>query len=101
MSWQKRPFKIRTLVFVKEQGVDPNLEYDIYENQCHHYLLSDRNIPIGTARWRETKDGIKLERFAILPKYRNKGAGQKLLKRVLEDICLPTKLFICILRINQ
>lgn len=85
----KKAFKIRTLVFVNEQGVDPDIEYDIFENQCQHYLVSDNNTPMGAARWRKTEKGIKLERFAILPHYRNKGVGDKLLKRVMKDI-LPT-----------
>jgi len=85
----KKAFKIRTLVFVKEQGVDPDIEYDIYENQCQHYLVTIDNIPVGAARWRKTTSGIKLERFAILPEYRKAGIGKKLLKRVMKDI-LPT-----------
>lgn len=82
----KKAFKIRTLVFVKEQNVDPKIEYDEYENQCEHYLVLVDDMPIGAARWRETENGIKLERFAILPEYRNKGIGDKLIKHVLNDV---------------
>jgi predicted GNAT family N-acyltransferase len=82
----KKAFKIRTLVFVKEQDVDPKLEYDEYENQCQHYLLSVDGLPAGAARWRETKEGIKLERFAILPEFRNKGIGNKFIQYVLDDV---------------
>jgi predicted GNAT family N-acyltransferase len=82
----KKAFKIRTLVFVKEQDVDPKIEYDEYENQCQHHLLSIDGIPAGAARWRETKEGIKLERFAILSEFRNKGLGDKFVKYVLDDV---------------
>lgn len=82
----KKAFKIRTLVFVKEQDVDPKIEYDEYENQCNHYLLYLDEEPVGAARWRETKDGIRLERFALLPEYRNRGIGEKLVKHVLKDV---------------
>lgn len=86
----KKAFKIRTLVFVKEQNVDPKIEYDEYENQCEHYLVMVDGQPAGAARWRETNKGIKLERFSVLPEYRNKKIGDKLVKRVLKDV-LPLK----------
>ncbi len=86
----KLAFKIRTLVFVKEQGVDPDIEYDIYENQCQHYLLMLDDKPVGAARWRITEKGIKLERFSILPEQRNKGLGDEFVKQVLDDV-LPLK----------
>ncbi len=86
----KKAFKIRTLVFVKEQNVDPKIEYDEFENQCQHFLLYLDGEAIGAARWRETEKGIKLERFAILPEYRNQRIGDRFLKHVLKDV-LPKK----------
>ena len=76
---------IRTKVFVEEQLVDPGLEYE-FEEQGNFYLLYFENIPIATARWRETKIGIKLERFAMLKEYRNQGLGGKLLNAVMDDV---------------
>ncbi len=76
---------IRTKVFVEEQHVDPGLEYE-HEEEGNFYLLYYHNIPIATARWRETSKGIKLERFAMLKEYRNKGLGGKLLKTVMDDV---------------
>ena len=43
-------------------------------------------MPLATARWRETGKGIKLERFATLKEYRNKGIGNKILDKVMEDV---------------
>jgi predicted GNAT family N-acyltransferase len=77
---------IRQHVFVEEQDVDPALEYDEYENDATHYLLYENQSPVATARWRETKRGIKLERFATLKSSRNKGLGAKLLDKVLDDL---------------
>lgn len=79
-------FAIRREVFVVEQFVDPVLEYDEYEDTAIHYLLFLDEVPVTTARWRETGKGIKLERFATLKEYRNKGIGNKILDRVMEDV---------------
>ena len=78
--------RIRQTVFVEEQNVDPTLEYDEFEKVATHYLLSVDHKPVATARWRETSKGIKLERFATLPEYRNKGLGALILQRVLDDV---------------
>ncbi len=76
---------IRRTVFVEEQGVDASLEYE-HEEESHHYLLYLGEKPVATARWRETKAGIKLERFAVLPPFRNRGIGEIILKEVLVDV---------------
>ena len=79
-------FQIRQDVFVDEQNVDPELEYDEFEDVSQHYLVFQNDIPVATARWRETEKGIKLERFALLKKYRKCGIGTKLLKTLMQDI---------------
>ncbi len=77
--------EIRKKVFVEEQGVDPALEYD-HEEEARHFLLFLGEKPIAAARWRETGKGIKLERFAVLPEFRNRGIGEIILRAVLEDV---------------
>ena len=81
----EQAFAIRRRVFVEEEGVDPGLEYD-HEEEAHHYLLFLAIKPLATARWRETEKGIKLERFAVLPEFRNRGLGGVILKEVLKDV---------------
>jgi len=83
----EKAFEIREAVFVVEQQVSPGEEYDEYENTSTHFLVSDADgNPCGTARWRKTDKGIKLERFAVLKKFRGTGVGSLLVKAVLEDI---------------
>ena len=82
----KIAFDIRRKVFVEEQAVDPELEYDDHEKEATHYLAFYKNAPCGTARWRKTETGVKLERFAVLPAYRNKGIGEILVHKVLDDV---------------
>jgi predicted GNAT family N-acyltransferase len=81
----RKAFAIRNAVFVEEQKVSREEEYDAHEDEAVHYLILHNNEAIGTARRRETPNGVKLERFAVLPAYRNKGAGSVLVHRVLSD----------------
>jgi predicted GNAT family N-acyltransferase len=81
---------LRHAVFVEEQGVDPALEYE-NEEESHHYLLLLAGKAVATARWRETEKGIKLERFAVLAAFRNRGLGEIILHEVLQDTGLTGK----------
>lgn len=83
-------FAIRRAVFVIEQNVDAREEYE-YEAESHHFLArtNDANgqpIPSGTARWRRTEKGIKMERFAVLSQFRGQGVGKALVRVVLDDV---------------
>lgn len=79
-------FDIREKVFVIEQEVDPEEEYDEYEQSSTHFLAKLDGQVAGTARWRFTDKGIKLERFAVLKSMRGKGVGQALVRAVVDDI---------------
>jgi predicted GNAT family N-acyltransferase len=81
-------FDIREKVFVIEQEVDPDEEYDEFEDISTHFLAKFQNQPAGTARWRYTDNGVKLERFAVLKPMRAKGVGYALVSAVVEDIKL-------------
>lgn len=76
---------IRKEVFVKEQNVDESLEFD-HEEESTHFLCLVDGKPVGTARWRDSGKGIKLERFAVKKEFRNRGIGAALLEAVLKDI---------------
>lgn len=78
---------IRKRVFVDEQKVPLAAEIDEYEHSCHHLLaLNEEGVPVGTARWRRTEKGVKLERFAVLKEARRFGVGSALLGYMLDDI---------------
>lgn len=78
-------FQIRKDVFVKEQKVNEAEEYD-QEEESTHFLALYNEIPVGTARYRKTVNGIKLERFAILKPYRSMGVGSAILQFVLKEL---------------
>lgn len=82
-------FKIRRTVFVDEQQVDEAEEFDEFENSSIHYLGFKDGTPAGTARWRITPNGIKLERFAVLKEFRNMGVAAAILNKVITDTVQP------------
>ena len=84
-SDKKKAFEIRYLVFCKEQKVSKKIEFDGLDQFCNHYLAKINELPIGTARVREQKKGIfKIERMAVLKRYRKKGVGKAIIKKILK-----------------
>ena len=81
----KKVFAIRREVFVGEQNCPPELEWE-HEEESVHFLAKVNVEPAGAARWRKTANGYKLERFAVLKKFRGDGVGQALVKAVLADL---------------
>ncbi|MED1091119.1 GNAT family N-acetyltransferase [Bacillus paramycoides] len=81
-------FHIRKEVFVKEQGVPLEDEFDTFDRigeECKHILVYYNELPVGTGRIRFV-DGIgKLERICILKDYRKYGLG-KVIIQALEEI---------------
>lgn len=78
-------FFVRKQVFVDEQHVPAEEEYDAYESSAQHVVLYDEDVPIGAGRFRIT-DGIgKMERICVLSSHRQKGAG-KLIMEALEAV---------------
>ncbi len=69
-----------------EQNVSADDEYDEFETTSRHFLARVNGQPVGTARWRRTANGIKLERFAVRPAFRGFGVGKSLVKAVLNDV---------------
>jgi predicted GNAT family N-acyltransferase len=85
-KWLQEAFAIRRKVFVVEQKVAEEEEYDEHEESATHFIALIDQHAVGTARWRFTNDGIKLERFAVLKEYRGRGVGSALLQSVLDDV---------------
>src|SRR5580658_2096878 len=81
----QKVFAIRREVFVGEQNCPPELEWE-FEDESNHFLATVDGVPAGASRWRKTDKGYKLERFAVLKKFRGLGLGQVLVKAVLNDL---------------
>jgi predicted GNAT family N-acyltransferase len=82
---KEKIFELRKKVFVAEQNVATEDEFDEYEDASTHFIVTnDQNEAVGTCRWRNTMDGIKLERFAVDKNYRGQGIGEILVKNSLD-----------------
>ena len=78
---KERIMQVRMQVFVKEQGVPPELEQDEKDPLCLHALLLIDSHPVATGRLEP--DG-HIGRIAVIRSYRKKGLGSRILA-YLED----------------
>ncbi len=84
----QKAFDIRKVVFVEEQHVaaeDEFDEFDVLGETCSHLLVNVQQQSIATARFRVVDSVGKLERICVLPTHRGLGLG-KAIVRELEDI---------------
>ena len=78
-----RAFGIRMRVFVSELGVPRDIELDDDDQHAIHFLATSSGRAVGTARLVMRGKKAKVGRMAVLKKYRRKGIGAALLKRVI------------------
>lgn len=71
---------IRTTVFIEEQHVPEELEWDEFDQNSTHILAYYDNKAVGTARLLE--DGY-IGRMAVLKAYRNRNIGENMLKYLI------------------
>ena len=75
--------QVRENVFVKEQRVPVELEWDGEDAEAVHLLALDAaQHPIGTARLLPSG---QIGRMAVLKEWRNQGVGRALLNRLLAE----------------
>ena len=77
---------IRKEVFIEGLNIPEHLEIDSNEESAIYILAQVDGKSVGTARWRETDEGIKLERFAVLNEYRSCGIGTKMTKFIINKL---------------
>ena len=79
-SWQTDKStlsNLRRIVFILEQGVPQEEEWDGQDETAHHWLAKDANEEaIGTARLLPSG---QIGRMAVVPAFRNRGVGAALL----------------------
>lgn len=73
---------VRETVFVKEQGVSLEEEWDPLDPLCHHVIARDHaGRPIGTGRLTPER---KIGRMAVLRDWRGRGVGDALLLALIQ-----------------
>jgi predicted GNAT family N-acyltransferase len=74
---------IRRAVFIEEQGVPEELEWDEHDEHCRHVLaLAAGGGRIGTGRL--SPDG-RIGRMAVLREWRGRGVGSAVLQALLQQ----------------
>ncbi len=75
--------QIRRQVFVEEQGIAAELEYDAADATAIHVLAYDAENAVATGRLVLTDDGLgTLGRIAVLPSARGQGIGGQIVRRL-------------------
>jgi len=73
-------FAVRRQVFVREQGISEDLVFDGHDREALHMVVKDGERIIGSARVQFLAGNqAKLERMAVLKRYRRKGIGKEIL----------------------
>ena len=85
---------IRNKVFIEEQNINKELEYDDKKVSAIYILAKINLIAIGTARYRSTEVGMKLERFAVLKEYRGLGVEKSLVSFLVETLKSEKNLYL-------
>ena len=84
-SWadeQEALSAIRRTVFIEEQGVPEELEWDGEDAHALHVLVKEGDAPIGCGRM--LPDG-HIGRMAVLKEWRNRGIGALMLQALVQE----------------
>ncbi|TDB00796.1 GNAT family N-acetyltransferase [Halomonas marinisediminis] len=73
--------EIRREVFVEEQGVSRQEEWDGRDEECRHFLALWNDLPVGTAR---LLPDAHIGRVAVLANARGLGVGAALMRAAIE-----------------
>ena len=74
--------EIRKVVFSDELNIPESYLFDEYDKTCNQFLIKNNEITIGALRLRKENNAIKLERMAILPKFRKMSFGLRTIGEV-------------------
>ena len=85
---------IRNKVFIEEQNINKKLEYDDKKVSASYIVAKINLIAVGTARYRSTEIGMKLERFAVLKEYRRLGVGKSLVSFLVKTLKSEKNLYL-------
>ena len=76
---------IRYRVFVMEQAVPEEMEWDEYDQDAIHALALINDETVGTARLILNHEKAKIGRMAVLEEWRSQGIGFALLNALVQE----------------
>ncbi|WP_179946578.1 MULTISPECIES: GNAT family N-acetyltransferase [Listeria] len=85
---RKDALQIRFDVFVTEQHVDPELEWDEFDNDPSTIMFidyDDDGTPLATGRLRLLPNYGKVERICAQKKARGKGSGRRIMETIEQE----------------
>ena len=74
---------IREKVFIQEQKVTPQLEWDGMDEKAIHFLVFKNEEAIGCARAIVIQSHMHLGRMAVLKEHRGQGIGSALIEKAI------------------
>src|SRR5699024_8312914 len=75
----KDAYHVRTVVFIEEQGVSEEEEYDALDEEAIHFVGYQDGTPVAASRMRFLDEYAKLERVCIIKEERGKGYGRDII----------------------
>ncbi|MBQ9988827.1 MAG: GNAT family N-acetyltransferase [Clostridia bacterium] len=75
---------VRHKVFVEEQNIPEEIEYDEQDGMAWHLLVLDEDTPIGTGRVYIDNGQYHIGRVCVLPEHREIGIGNAIVRFLLE-----------------
>ena len=77
---------IRTAVFIEEQRIPAEMEWDEADAECLHAVACNRfGLPLATGRLLQHVPGVaKIGRMAVIPSVRGSGVGQAVLEALMK-----------------
>ncbi len=76
---------LRRIVFIEEQGVSELDELDALDDSSIHFLATEEDLPIGTARMQINGDTAKIGRVCVLQAHRGTGLGAALIRAAIDQ----------------
>ena len=74
--------EVRDTVFIQEQSIDPDIEFDGLDESAVHAIVYSNALPVGTGR---ILDDGHIGRIAILKAFRGQGLGSKIVLSLIDE----------------
>jgi len=79
-------YAIRRAVFIEEQGLTEDEEFDGTDAACAHLVIYENNVPIATGRIM-IGDDYKIGRVAVLKAHRDRDLGLGIMQALIDACC--------------